>query len=86
MSETRTAAVAVTSTSHPPSDVDVELLFIPVFQDGDTLDDLPGLDEASGGEWARARESGEFRARRHEVFVTRVVDPAWKAEDERILE
>ena len=79
MPEIRPAAVAVTATASSPRDVEVDLLFIPVFQEGDALDDLPGVAEATGGEWTRARESREFRARRHEVFVTRVVGPGWKA-------
>ena len=56
----------------------VDLLFIPVFQD-DTLADVPGLDEATGGEVGRARTTGEFRGKLYDVFATPVTGPGWRA-------
>jgi len=47
-----------------------DVLFIPVFGDTDTLTDLAWLAGAAGGEIARARASGEFSVRPHEIFVT----------------
>lgn len=53
-----------------PADVEGDLLIVPVFED-DPLDDLDGLDAATGGEVGRARTSGEFRPKPNELFVTR---------------
>ena len=64
-----------------PTDVDTDLLVIPVFEadgDEDRLDDLDGLDAATGGEVKRARAAHEFRPKPHEVFLARVVDARWK--------
>ena len=70
---------AFAASTAPARDAAVDLLFVPVFQD-DALDDLPGLDEATGGEVARARASGEFRGRLYDVFVTPVVGAGgWRA-------
>ncbi|HEY7476282.1 MAG TPA: leucyl aminopeptidase [Vicinamibacterales bacterium] len=60
-------------------DAEVELLFVPVFEQDDRLGDVPGLDEATGGEIARARSSGEFRAKLYDVFITPVTGKGWKA-------
>jgi leucyl aminopeptidase len=62
-----------------PEEADVDVLFIPVFEQDDRLSDLPGLDEASGGEIKRARSTGEFRAKLYDVFITPVTGKAWKA-------
>ena len=62
-----------------PEDVEVDLLFVPVFEQDDRLTDLAGLDEASGGEIARARSTGEFRAKLYDVFITPVTGKGWKA-------
>jgi leucyl aminopeptidase len=62
----------------PPNAVEVDLLFVPVFEDEGTPLDLTSLEEATGGEVGRARTSAEFRARPYDVFVTPVVR-GWKA-------
>jgi leucyl aminopeptidase len=59
--------------------VAVDLLFVPVFQDDDRLDDLSGLDEATGGEIGRARGRGEFKGRAFELFLTPVNGAGWQA-------
>ena len=61
-----------------PSDVECDLLVVPVFED-DALTDLDGLDEAAGGELGRALVSREFRPRPGELFVTRLAGGAWRA-------
>jgi leucyl aminopeptidase len=61
-----------------PASVDVDLLCIPVFDKDDTLQDLPGIDAASGGALGRARVSGEFRSSVCDVFAASVVDPRWR--------
>src|SRR5579871_5953975 len=63
----RSIEFAVATTR--PQEVHGDLLFIPVFQDDDALDDLAGIDEATGGEWARP----------FELFVTPLVGPGWNA-------
>jgi leucyl aminopeptidase len=54
-----------------------ELLVIPVFEQDD-LGDLDGLDGATGGEVARARNSGEFRGKLYELFFTPAGQDGWK--------
>jgi leucyl aminopeptidase len=79
MLDSKTSGVETIGTTARPQDVAVDLLFVPVFQDDDRLEDLAGLDEATRGEIARARGSGEFRAKLWELFVTPVAAPGWKA-------
>ena len=62
-----------TSAVASAHDLAVDLLFIPVHGPDDSLDDLPGLDDATGGEIGRARASGEFSAKLYDTFVTPVV-------------
>lgn len=63
---------AVVLGEAPAMAADADLLAVPVFGDPatDDLADLPGLDEAADGAIARARSSGEFRAKRRETFAT----------------
>jgi leucyl aminopeptidase len=58
--------------------VDVDLLFVPVFDVNDAVDDVPGIDAAVGGELRRAL-GGEFRATPFETFTARVSGGAWRA-------
>jgi leucyl aminopeptidase len=58
------------------SEIDTDLLMVPVFEN-DTLDDIPGLEAASGGHIRRALESGEVGGRPYEHFVTPIT--GWKA-------
>jgi leucyl aminopeptidase len=67
------------SVTTPPESVDVDLLFVPVFDRDDAMDDLRGLDQATGGEISRARASGEFQAKAFEVFITPVTGTGWKS-------
>ena len=68
-----TAAVpAVSTTTETPSRIRTDLLLVPIFE-SDGLPDLDGLDAATGGEIQRALDSGEFRGRPYEVFVTPLV-------------
>ena len=62
-----------------PAEAEVDMLFVPVFQDEDRLEDLADLDDATGGWVSRVRASGEFRGRLFELFLTRVTR-GWKAE------
>src|SRR5690349_17632302 len=75
----RPAAGQCEGVTGRPNDVTVDLLFVPVFQDEDRLDDLPGLDEATGGEIGRARGRGEFKGRAYELFLTPVNGAGWQA-------
>ncbi len=69
---------AVRGIAAAPPEVACDLLIVPVFED-DTLADLAGLDEATGGEVGRARASREFRPRPNELFVTRLAGGQWRA-------
>jgi len=62
-----------------PAAVEADLLFVPVFQVDDSLADVGGLAEATGGETDRARASGEFTGKTGSLFVTPVIGPGWKA-------
>lgn len=70
---------AFTLTKQPIGDLDTDLLVIPVFEDDD-LADYPGLDEATGGDLSRAKNRGELKGKLHEVFVSRLSAPGWKAD------
>jgi hypothetical protein len=54
------------------SEVQTDVLFILVWGEPDALADLPWLNDATGGEIARARASGEFNTKLYDVFVTPV--------------
>jgi leucyl aminopeptidase len=62
-----------------PEGVEVDMLFVPVFEGDDNLSDLPGLDEATGGEIGRARSEGEFRGKLYERFIARMVSGPYRA-------
>src|SRR5579862_5335153 len=79
MSDEKAAHVAFRGVTTRPQDVAVDMLFVPVFQDDDRIDDVPDLDEVSRGEVGRARSRGEFRGRPFELFLTPVVAGGWKA-------
>ena len=68
-----------TGTADRPDTVAVDMLFVPVFEGEDRLEDLPGLDVATGGDISRARKSSEFRGRLYEFFIARVIAGPYKA-------
>src|SRR5262245_19176682 len=72
--------VQFVGTTTPPQGVAVDLLFIPLFQRDDPLDDLPEIRDVTGGELERALASGEFRAKPYQSFVTPAVGGRWKAQ------
>ena len=59
-----------------PQDVATDLLLVPVF-DADSLDDIPGLEDGTGGHISKALASREFQARPYELFLTPLI--GWKA-------
>ena len=61
----------------PLEEVDVDLLVLPWFE-GEAVGAFAALDQASAGELTRALASGEFPAKPFDLFVTPVVDQAWK--------
>jgi leucyl aminopeptidase len=60
-----------------PATLDTDLLVVPAFDGEPLTESLPALNEATGGEVARALASGEIRGRLYEFFVTPA--PGWKA-------
>jgi len=60
------------------SGVDADVLIVPVFTE-DASADAARLDVATHGESARAVASKEFQAKLYEIFVTPIVDSAWRA-------
>ena len=61
-----------------PAEVDTDLLIVPAFDGEAVADSLPAVDQATGGEVARATASGEVKGRLYEVFVTPAPGPGWK--------
>jgi leucyl aminopeptidase len=68
---------AFSGSADTPARLAADMLFVPVFQDQDGLEDLPGLDAATDGDIGRARSSGEFRARPYESCIMRVTTREW---------
>ena len=62
----------------PPSRLHVDLLAIPIFEQDD-LKDLGGLDEASGGDLARAIASGELGRKPFESLLIPLVGGGYQA-------
>jgi leucyl aminopeptidase len=60
------------------STIDVDLLVVPWFE-ADAPAALPSVDQATGGELARALAASEFRACAFDLFITPVSDGGWKA-------
>jgi leucyl aminopeptidase len=79
MKPSSTASTEFVGVTTPPTQLAVDLLFIPVFQDTDDLTDVAGLDAATGGEVGRARGRGEFRAKLYDIFVTPATAGGWRA-------
>jgi leucyl aminopeptidase len=69
---------ALSLTTRPVKDLDEDLIVVPVFEDGDGTD-APGVDDATGGELARARARNEFRGKPYETLTVPVAAPGWKA-------
>ena len=76
-----TTSAAAGASGAPAAVADAPLLAVPVLGDAaaDTLDDLPGLDAATGGVLAQARSSGAFRGKRRETFETALTGAGWRA-------
>ena len=68
----------ITVVSGPPSDVEAELLALPLFGETDLAEDVSGLSAATGGELARARASGEFRPKPRETLLARALGNGWR--------
>jgi len=79
MADAVDASSAFSSTTAPVAALDADTLFIPVFGHDDTLGDLVGLDQATGGELSRARQTGEFRSKLYETFQARPAGGDWRA-------
>jgi leucyl aminopeptidase len=79
MSSNVTPASAFHGVIAPIASVDVDVLFVPVFGADDRLEDLAGLDDAVGGDWRRAVDTGEFSHRLFAGMTARVVAEGWKA-------
>ncbi|OFW28868.1 MAG: hypothetical protein A3H97_16355 [Acidobacteria bacterium RIFCSPLOWO2_02_FULL_65_29] len=71
-------ATPIACTDAPLAAVDTDLLMVPWFS-GALPAEMAGLDEATGGEIARAAASGELTKGTFDVFLAPVVDRSWKA-------
>ena len=65
-------------TAAHPSEVDTELVVVPVFEEDD-LADVSELDWATGGEVNRARTCREFKGELYELFLAGLIDRKWRA-------
>src|SRR6478609_8320755 len=68
---------AITCQFGAAQSADVDLLVLPWFE-GEAPSAFDGLDRAASGEISRALNTGEFTGRPYELFVTPLVDRAWK--------
>ena len=62
MSESQ-SPVRLTGVTTSPKDVAADLLFVPVFQGDDRLEDCSELEAVTDGELSRALTAGEFHAK-----------------------
>src|SRR5258708_11880558 len=62
----------------PLSQVDTDLLVVPIFEGEGVADALPALDEATQGGVRRATACGEIKGRLYELFVTRASGGGFK--------
>jgi leucyl aminopeptidase len=69
---------AVACTGAPFGAIDTDVLAVPWFEDEGPAA-VPGIDDSSGGEVARALESKEFAGKAYDVFVAGVRDSGWRA-------
>ncbi len=79
MERTNSGGTEFVGVSSPAADVAAAVVFVPVFGEDDRLDDVPGIDEATGGELSAARARREFRAREYNIFLTGVLREGWRA-------
>jgi leucyl aminopeptidase len=77
-SPARPVAASFSGTTANPEDVVADVLFIPLFEREDLLEDLPSVNRALGGELNRAVTSGEFRAKLYHPFVAATPAGEWK--------
>ena len=77
--EPETSVSAFVGFVSSPGQVEADLACVPVFQGDDSLEDVVDLDEASGGEVARARARGEFRGKFGTTFMTQAASGIWRA-------
>jgi len=68
---------AITCQFGPAQSADVDLLVLPWFE-GEGPSAFDGLDRAASGEISRALNAREFTGRPYELFVTPLIDRAWK--------
>ena len=73
----RTPGTPISCTSDALDSLETDLMVLPWFE-GDGPGTHPGLDRATGGELARALASSEFAARPFDLFLTPIVDRAWR--------
>ena len=70
------SAPSIASSTAPLAALDTDLIAVPWFE-GDQPGVVPGLDQATGGEIARALGAKEFTGKAFELFITPVVDRSW---------
>jgi leucyl aminopeptidase len=61
-----------------PEEADVDLLFVPVFEEDTAAGELADVDRATGGEFRHALESREFRHALYAMVIGRVTAPDWR--------
>ncbi len=72
------ASPALGYLASDPSQVETDLLILPVFEREDVAAAIPGLADATGGAVPRALASGEVNGRLYDLFLTPVI-AGWRA-------
>src|SRR5258705_6890981 len=70
-------APVVRLVTQPLLRIDTDVLVVPAFEGEAVAGALPAVDEATGGEVARATASGEIKGRLYELFVTPASGGGW---------
>jgi leucyl aminopeptidase len=69
---------AIACSRAPSGEIEADVLIVPWFED-EGPGAVPGIDQASGGEVARALGSKEFIGKAYDIFIAGVEASAWRA-------
>jgi hypothetical protein len=72
------SGVAVSFSPARATEVETDLLVLPVFEGEDVVARVPGLDEGTAGAVGRALASGEVQGKPFEIFITPLLH-GWRA-------
>ena len=79
MSSSSRSTASFVGSVNQPQDVAADLLFIPVFQHDDPLDDISEIGRVTSDALPRAMAAGEFRAKLFETLTAPTAGSGWKS-------